>query len=414
MSAMTAWASDLYTGLFTRFGPQRSRAYDPDLALYSGTAPLWDRPWESVMGSGAGWTPAEAEAACIGEAVERLQAGPQPDDQHLEASFRDWPLDEPAVPPSDWVLFHAEQYAQSGFPFRPFTQATVCRWLCCREATTGQPWWVPGETAWLQMRSGESHQLTAGVSTGLACGRPGQPLVLRGLQEVIERDAVVGAWWGRYPLEEYGIEEVLAGLGLPNVRARVVRPNLTYRCFRVESPYSAGVALVTLQGEDREGFCFSAGSACRETTAQAWTKALVEAIHGRHYVRHLKKEAADGGAVAQAPTSFAGHASYFSFHPERLRETVLARAGSRRGRPHRDGVEGLNELRDRLGSRRVLVRNMTPPALASAGLDWYVVRVLVPGLQPLHGSHHLAHLGGSLWAPRGLAEWVGQPPHPFP
>ena len=34
------------------------------------------------------------------------------------------------------------------------------------------------------------------------------PVVLRGLQEVIERDALVGAWWGRYPLEEHDSERV--------------------------------------------------------------------------------------------------------------------------------------------------------------------------------------------------------------
>ena len=57
---------------------------------------------------------------------------------------------------------------------------------------------------------------------------------------------------------------------------------------------------------------------------------------------------------------------------------------------------------------------MTPPALSQEGLDWHVIRVVVPGLQPLHGSHRLAHLGGDLWAPRGLNEWASHPPHPFP
>jgi hypothetical protein len=47
-------------------------------------------------------------------------------------------------------------------------------------------------------------------------------------------------------------------------------------------------------------------------------------------------------------------------------------------------------------------------------MDWLVLRVVVPGLQPLHGNHALAHLGGPLWAPRGLAEWRDVPPHPMP
>jgi len=62
----------------------------------------------------------------------------------------------------------------------------------------------------------------------------------------------------------------------------------------------------------------------------------------------------------------------------------------------------------------VLFRSMTPPALATENLGWHVLRVAVPGLQPLHGHHAYAHLGGPLWSPRGLADWHAMLPHPFP
>jgi len=43
-----------------------------------------------------------------------------------------------------------------------------------------------------------------------------------------------------------------------------------------------------------------------------------------------------------------------------------------------------------------------------------VLKVVVPGLQPMHGDHLLPFLGGPLWAPRRLADWQTMPPHPFP
>ena len=49
-------------------------------------------------------------------------------------------------------------------------------------------------------------------------------------------------------------------------------------------------------------------------------------------------------------------------------------------------------------------------ARSSTQLEWGGVA----GLQPLHGNADLAHLGGPLWAPRGLAAWADTPPHPFP
>jgi hypothetical protein len=50
---------------------------------------------------------------------------------------------------------------------------------------------------------------------------------------------------------------------LPEIGSRILRPNLRYRFFRIDSPYSSRVTLVTPTGEEREGFCFAAGSACR-------------------------------------------------------------------------------------------------------------------------------------------------------
>src|SRR5207248_1896929 len=137
----------------------------------------------------------------------------------------------------------------------PFTPALSCRWACCREALTGEPWWIPADLVFLDAIHGGEDRLSPSLSTGLSCGRHGQPVLLRGLQEVIERDALVGCWWGRYPLEEDDAQEIVKRLG-GELAARLVRPNLRYRCLRIGSPFSDHVTIVSLEGEDREGYCF--------------------------------------------------------------------------------------------------------------------------------------------------------------
>lgn len=412
---MTPWYANPYTGLFQSFGALNPRAHDPRLALTAGTAAPWGGIAQNLAAGGIGWEQDAADGACVGEAIERLQTHQLPDDQGITARYADWPLAEPAVPPERWVLFHADQYRLAGFPFEPLTPETECGWVCCREALTGSPWWVPADFVWLNSRGAHAHRICPGLSTGLACGRAGDPMVLRGLQEVIERDAVVGAWWGRYELVEYPIADILDGLR-PDARERILRPNLTYRCFRILSPFSSYVSIVTVAGDDREGWCFSVGSSCRESAAASWNKALLEAIHGRHYVRYLKRQVADGAlTLAGCPTSFAEHAVWHSFHRRRLDCTVFGRTQPRGSDPFSGHVESLAALAERLGpDRPVLFRCMTPPALAGDDLGWHVVRVVVPGLQPLHGNHLLAHLGGALWSPRSLADWHDMPPHPLP
>jgi ribosomal protein S12 methylthiotransferase accessory factor YcaO len=306
------------------------------------------------------------------------------------------------------VLFHPGQYASPGFPFAPLARETECSWVCCRTAGSGAPRWAP---AWLVFLDGGSVHGPS-LSTGLSAGRPGDPVLLRGLQEVIERDALVGAWWGRYPLEEHDSRHVFALL--PNdLPARLHRPNLTYRCYRVRTAFSAHVTIVTVAGADHEGFCFSAGSACRETRPASWRKAILEAVQGRHYVRYLRRTVGEGRGDG-LPIDFAGHALYYSLHPDRLRQTVLDRAGAATV-GEEDALEPFAALQQRLGpAHPVLFRLLTPPGISAAGDPWLVLRVLVPGLQALHGHHGYPFLGGSLWAPRGIGDHDAMPPHPFP
>jgi ribosomal protein S12 methylthiotransferase accessory factor len=420
---MSQWYSSAFTGLFTEFGPLPLRAHDPDLSVYAGTLPPSGPRRDELAVGGASWSQDEAEAACLGEAIERLEAYPLHTDELIEGSYAGWPLAEPAVNPSHWVLFHPEQYARPGFPFQPFTQDTCCRWLGCRDARTGEAWWVPEDFVYIFPSTNKKHTICPGISTGLSAGRWGSPVLLRGLQEVIERDAVVGAWWGHYSLFEWSRDAVL-GLLEPAVADRIERPGLRYRFYRASSPFSDHVALVTVEGGDREGYCFSIGSACRQTRQAAWLKAIAEAIHGRHYVRYQsrarsrdtgrKDKPARYATGPESPSNFAEHALYYSLHPEQLDRTVLHRAG-RDDEKQEDVVEDISLLLQRLGpDRRVLFRNMSPTGIVAEVPDWYVLRVIVPGLQPLHGNHALAHLGGSLWSGRGLADWAAMPPHPFP
>jgi thiazole/oxazole-forming peptide maturase SagD family component len=385
-----------------------ARPHDPQVSVCAGIVPHV-HPDQTVPldVGGCGWSDEEASAACVGEGIERLFAYPTDQDTAIESSYDDCPLDEPAVPPDHWVLFHPQQYGLDGFPFEPLTHSTRCRWVCFREVLSGEPRWVPEEFAYLYPRAGCGHRFCPTTSTGLAAGSADQPVVLRAMQEVIERDALLGAWWA-YPVEEFSQD---AAWGAEELH-RLQRPNLRWRFFRVLSPFSHHVTMVTVEGEDREGFCHSIGSACRESHRASWIKATLEAVQGRHYVRHLRQQR--GAEILRRPLeTFADHAVYYSLHRDELNRTILNRARPA-SRDTASPDESLPVLCERLKEHSVLVRNLTPPMLAANGLDWRVVKVIVPGLQPLHGADRFAHLGGRLWMPRDLKEWGKILPHPFP
>ena len=411
---MPAWYESRFTGLFTLFVRVEPRPHDPSLPMTAGEMPPWNAGEPEIGCAGAGWNAEASEQACVGEGIERLLARVLPRDASIEASWKSWPLDERAVEPDRWVLFHRDQYRSRDFPFAPLTSDTVCRWVCCREATTGVPVWVPEELVFLVPRQGECQRHVFGFSTGLSSGRIGDRVLLRGAQEVIERDALVGGWWGVYPVEEWPAESVRELVG-EEVWNRVDRPNLAYRFYHIRSPFSAHVTLVSVSGHDREGWVFSVGSACRETRRESWLKSLLEAVQGRHCVRRLlAKWQEDGGAAVSTPTTFFQHALFYAVRPDLLHQTVLEQSTTPTSDPNADAVESLRDLQTKLGNDRpILFRNLTPPGLATPPFDWLVLRVVIPGLQPLHGDHRLPFLGGALWRGPGCGEWAKVPPHPF-
>ncbi len=263
-------------------------------------------------------------------------------------------------------------------------------------------------------RPGRRARLTFGLSTGLSCAPTADLAVLRSAQEVIERNALVGGWWSRYPLEEWPATAVLPAVG-ESTWNRLDRPGLHYRFYRIRTPYSSHVTLISLAGLDHEGWVFCVGSACRETLRESWLKSLLEAVQGRHCVRRLLARWVESDRPrSDLPTTFFEHALFYTLNPGLLPETVLEHAGRPEPGSGESEREGLTQLRERLGpDRPILFRNLTPPGLADGFPGWVVFRVLVPGLQALHGDHRLPFLGGPLWAPRGSADWASIPPHPF-
>src|SRR5579871_518985 len=191
---MNAWYESKFTGLFRDFERMAPRPHDPHVSVCAGIAPHWHPYQESDLHvGGCGWSDDAAVNACVGESIERLFAYPTEQDATIESSYNNWPLDEPAIAPESWALFHPQQYSIESFPFEPLTRSTICQWNCFRDVLNGEPRWVPEEFAYLLPRVGSFHRFCPATSTGIAAGTSGQPLVLRALQEVIERDALVGA-----------------------------------------------------------------------------------------------------------------------------------------------------------------------------------------------------------------------------
>ena len=402
------WYKSRYTGLFNAFHPVQPRPHDPRIAVCSGVPAGRQHQDGGYAVGGAGFDAHAAELATVGEAIERWRTHPFFGDGHIETCHASWHHAEAAVAPDSFVWFHPQQYAHPEFPFEPLTRTTRCNWLRFRQAQSGNAMWLPAELCYLDLRSqAPPARFAPVISTGWSAHQCPQLALLRGVQEVIERDALMGAWWGRYGVERVTESELFAAHD--QLKERLCRPNLRYAAYRIDSPFAAHVTMATVEGADREGFCFSIGSSCRETRAESLTKSLIEAVQGRHYVRYLLANAPPPNI--EQPRTFAEHAVRYSLVPEQLAQTPLHTATAACSASSEQ--DDIAAYAARLQPRPILFRIMTPHALAEQDVGWFVVRVIIPGLQPMHGHHGLPLLGGPIWGERAIDDYRHIPPHPF-
>ncbi len=142
---------------------------------------------------GSGFTQEEARVRAYGEAAERYCAASYDERDLLFGSYRD--LGDAAVSPDTFALYTPEQYEWPGFEYRPFVEESPVNWVQGYSLTHQRPVLIPAAFVYLPYWPiGGETPIGWLPSTGLACGTSYVEAALRGLLEVIERDAIMIMW----------------------------------------------------------------------------------------------------------------------------------------------------------------------------------------------------------------------------
>lgn len=221
--------------------------------------------WHSAAG-GVGRDVASARLAAIGEALERYAAVTCA----LASRTRSQLASESIVPASEFSLFSAEQVAAPTFAFSSLYDDDA-RYVQAYSAYDNTPVWVPHDLVGLRGEDGLA------TSSGLAAGTTSIRALLRAIEELIERDALMITWLHSVP----GRQVALPARYADDVTALGGR----VACIDATPAYSPHpVALVAgslpLRGRDR---C-SLGAACRATWEAAVEKAFLEWAQGVFFV----------------------------------------------------------------------------------------------------------------------------------
>ena len=397
--------------------------------------PVHARKWAGgkfAAASGSGSTSDAALTAALCEAAERDSA----------ASFaREFTLrtaDALGVASADrYAQFSEQQRGGPGFPFPRLDASTPLRWVRSERLATGEDDWDPAFAVYAPYPLDDSEPPAApNLSTGLACSTDRDDAILRGLCEVVERDALALTWLGARTPRRIDDDWMRRESGdcLP--------PHDDVCGFDLTSDVGVPVALVVAcaspsherPGRSRESNprrhnLWSVGSSCHVDPQRAIRKAALECSQDRIYVRHLLSDEPDWspGDANQHVVDFSCHARLYSVETDRAASAFEFLLAADAASGHR--LTACRRVNDPPSMIRQLVRLGHDPRWVDLKSEWagrlglHIGKALVPSLMPLHGHHALPLLGHSRLAGVDRALPHARPfggdglwphPHPFP
>lgn len=343
-------------------------------------------------GCGVGLTREQATQAAVGEVLERYCASIYDPELLQHASFDQ--LSEAAIPPERFALFSSQQYAAFAnrkMP-RPFGRETRTGWVHGFNLTTGSPVLVPAAFVYLPYRYGDRETfISDSFSTGLACARSRDEATLSALCEVVERDAIAIVWHSRLSLAALRIATD-PRLSCAGVRSEILDATLDIR-----------IPTVIAHLDIERGGSTILTSATHPQLAVAAHKAMLEAIQcriswKRELIHGTRRQYADDFVDI---TRFSEHAELYTLQAMRPHVEFLWAGGEGEGvgdepsswpkdTPARTLKRCVDVVRD-AGFEAIAI-DVTTDDVREAG--YWVVRVIVPGLQPLHARQDAPFLGG--------------------
>lgn len=424
-------------GLIRQVVETRYQAQDPGV-FAAGVLPADLARYPSdgyvLKAGGAGDDAATALVSAIGEAAERYCAYFYDREEMVVGSFRE--LAEDAVPPDRLRLFSREQIESFGARGPDyFDESSRISWVWGYSLSERRPRLVPASLVYLNYRPAEDEaKIGFNASTGLAAGGTREEAILGALLEIVERDAFTLAWLHhrvgrRIEVDDDDLQRAL------RVRLWADRPSVDVQVFDITTDVPIPVAFLVMRRQAEFGSVACVGTAARVSPRQAVRKCMHEAAQAFPYFRYLMDSEKDWQPAADFSnlTTFDYHCLTYLKRPELIpRAFAFCDACEER--------VALSEIPDRSAGRvladlehcvarlheagyEVIVTDITTPDIAEVGLA--VVRVIVPGLVPLHGQHLRPFLGARRlfevpsrlgwerrgWSPEG---GINPFPHPFP
>jgi len=366
-----------------------------------------------------------AKALSLMESLERLFTLEYCDPTWI-VSKRYSEVRDRALDPRLFPLYSERQYKDPEFGLRRFDPEEAIQWIWGIRVSDSEPILVPFELIY----GSRPRPLYRNNSNGSAAHSSLHHAILNGIYETVERDSLMVTWFNEMslPLVE------LAETDFDPFAVRKQLEQLSFELIHVDLTTDLQIPVILGILRDRlnpDVFLLSmASSLDSQQLLRKLYKELVQFSHPYSVDRTYYQSEISHASSPERVLTFRDHLSFYQ-HREKIPKASFLTASSSR-KPFGAGPicsqpesvkQELERIVRQLQSRgyETIAVDCTAPFLKN--LDLYAVKVLIPGLQPLHAGHKYAPLGGArlrqVARQMGLAsrektfEELNPWPHPF-
>lgn len=392
------------TGIIKRLSEVRPLPDEPDIFFFqseTGDTSLVSQFKGSVAGAGASIVKERAMVKAIGESLERYCLRIYNEKKMIVSTFPE--LRDRALDPRRIVMCSENQYSQKGFLLSRYSDNTKFRWVWGYSLTRKEPVLVPAVFVYVPYSFlDKEERLAWPISTGAACGCTLEEAIYSAICEVVERDSFTIMWYNKLPMPRVTI----CGDAIPFLRKLIQRFQDVHLKLCVNDITSdVGIPTFLTTCIDRSGIgpAVIVGAASDLDPEWAVIRSLEEVgrlrLGARAEMTHLGnrhfkddysdvKESIDHILLWSKPDMIAKIDFLLSAPKVEELETIKNLSSE-------DLLDNINTCVKTLVSKSldVIVVDITTSDVADAG--FFVVRVLIPGMQPLDIDFRHRYLGGN-------------------
>jgi ribosomal protein S12 methylthiotransferase accessory factor len=316
--------------------------------------------------AGSGLSPQRAFEACVGEGIEYLSQFVHSEDPHERGLLRDYVGADG----------HARRFISSILTSSEIDADRQIAWTRAHRLLDGTSAWFPLDLCYRRRASDQDFKPPLKLSSGCAAGATIEAATLRGLLELVERDAVA-LWWRGGRLGQAVGSETEAARAAMELLAKLRQDAGDRETWLLDITTDIDIPVIAAMSARADGFGFAVGFGARLDLAEAARAAIFELCQveiGQHVVAAKRHESGDGALNESDRRQLRRSTLLDTRNCALLRPATPDATASEMLLPD----SGLREIIKRLEERDVPIYAID---LSRARFDIPVVRVIAPALQ---------------------------------